>query len=129
MRRARTINGTGVLCARYMCPRAVEAPGACARGAAPAGAAQRRRFAAPPCRRPAPSPVAAQQSQRHVRLRAPAASPIEGKAPLLRGPPGPAVPDGHPRRAEVAHAHGDEAAGVWAEWWRHDGEDAQKRVW
>ncbi len=30
MRRARTTTGTGVLCARYMCPRAVEAPGACA---------------------------------------------------------------------------------------------------
>ena len=32
MRRARTTTRTGVLCARYMCPRAVEAPGACARG-------------------------------------------------------------------------------------------------
>ena len=32
MRRARTTTGTGVICARYMCPRAVEAPGACARG-------------------------------------------------------------------------------------------------
>jgi hypothetical protein len=30
VRRARTTTGTGVLCARYMCPRAVEAPGACA---------------------------------------------------------------------------------------------------
>ncbi len=30
MRRARTTTGTGVLCARYMCPRAVEATGACA---------------------------------------------------------------------------------------------------
>ena len=32
MRRARTTTKTGVLCARYMCPRTVEAPGACARG-------------------------------------------------------------------------------------------------
>jgi hypothetical protein len=32
VRRARRTTGPGVLCARYMCPRAVEAPGACARG-------------------------------------------------------------------------------------------------
>ena len=49
MRRARTTTGTGVLCARYMCPRAVEAPGACARGSGvekmrtvPCAALQRR---------------------------------------------------------------------------------------
>ena len=30
MRRARATTATGVLCAMYMCPRAVEAPGACA---------------------------------------------------------------------------------------------------
>ena len=49
MRRARTTTGTGVLCARYMCPRAVEAPGACARGSGveklrtvPGAALQRR---------------------------------------------------------------------------------------
>jgi hypothetical protein len=30
VRRARTTTATGVLCTRYMCPRAVEAPGACA---------------------------------------------------------------------------------------------------
>jgi hypothetical protein len=49
VRRARTTTGTGVLCARYMCPRAVEAPGACARGSGvekmrtvPGAALQRR---------------------------------------------------------------------------------------
>jgi hypothetical protein len=49
VRRARTTTGTGVLCARYMCPRAVEAPGACARGSGvekmrtvPCAALQRR---------------------------------------------------------------------------------------
>ncbi len=30
MRRAQTTTGTGVICARYMCPHTVEAPGACA---------------------------------------------------------------------------------------------------
>jgi hypothetical protein len=30
VRRAQTTTGTGVICARYMCPRAVEAPGSCA---------------------------------------------------------------------------------------------------
>jgi len=34
-------------------------------------------------------------------MRAPAASPMEGTAPLLRGPPGPAVRDAHPRRTPV----------------------------
>jgi hypothetical protein len=49
VRRARTTTGTGVLCARYMCPRTVEAPGACARGSGveklrtvPGAALQRR---------------------------------------------------------------------------------------
>ena len=49
MRRARTTTGTGVLCARYMCPRAVEAPGRCSRGSGveklrtvPGAALQRR---------------------------------------------------------------------------------------
>ena len=49
MRRARTTTKTGVLCARYMCPRTVEAPGACARGSGveklrtvPSAALQRR---------------------------------------------------------------------------------------
>ena len=32
MRRARTTTRTGVIYDRYMCPRTVEAPGACARG-------------------------------------------------------------------------------------------------
>jgi hypothetical protein len=32
VRRARTTTGTGVLCARYMCPRAVAAAGRCPRG-------------------------------------------------------------------------------------------------
>ena len=49
MRRARATTATVVLCARYMCPRAVEAPGACARGSGvekmrtvPGAALQRR---------------------------------------------------------------------------------------
>jgi hypothetical protein len=49
VRRARTTTKTGVLCARYMCPRTVEAPGACARGSGveksrtvPGAALQRR---------------------------------------------------------------------------------------
>ena len=100
MRRARTTTRTGVLCARYMCPRAVEAPGACARGSGveksrtvPGAALQRR---------PAAPGAGAGGSAGACAMRAPAASPMEGTAPLLRGPPGPAVPDGHPRRAEDA---------------------------
>jgi hypothetical protein len=49
VRRARTTTGTGVLCARYMCPRAVAAPGRCSRGSGveklrtvPGAALQRR---------------------------------------------------------------------------------------
>ena len=37
-------------------------------------------------------------------MRAPAASPMEGTAPLRRGPRRVAVPDGHPRRDAVAQA-------------------------
>jgi hypothetical protein len=49
VRRARTTTGTGVLCARYMCPRAVAAAGRCPRGSGveklrtvPAATLQRR---------------------------------------------------------------------------------------
>ena len=55
MRRARTTTETGVICARYMCPRTVEAPGACARGSGveklrtvPAAAQRPARCAPPP---------------------------------------------------------------------------------
>jgi hypothetical protein len=50
-------------------------------------------------------------------MRTPAASPMEGTAPLLRGPRRAAVRDGHPRRAAVAQtgsqplARGARAAG------------------
>ncbi len=94
MRRARTTTKTGVLCARYMCPRTVEAPGACARGSGveksltvPGAALQRR---------PAAPGAGAGGSAGACAMRAPAASPMEGTAPLLRRPPGPAVPDGPP---------------------------------
>jgi hypothetical protein len=62
VRRARATTATVVLCARCMCPRAVEAPVACAArsGCHKLRTVPRGHFAAPPCRRPAPARAAAQ---------------------------------------------------------------------
>jgi hypothetical protein len=77
----------------------VEAPGACAAGR---GCHKLRTV---PCaalqRRPARAGASAGGSAGACVMRAPGASPMEGTAPLLWGPPGPAMRDGHPRRTPV----------------------------
>jgi hypothetical protein len=102
VRRARTTTATGVLCVRYMCPRAAEAPGACA---ARSGCQNCGPCPVPLGRAALPAPGAgAGGSPGACAMRAPAASPMEGTAPLLRGPRRAAVRDGHPRRDAVAQA-------------------------
>jgi hypothetical protein len=96
VRRARTTTGTGVLCARYMCPRTVETPGVCADRS---GCHKLRTVPSLQA-----SGAGAGGSPGACAMRAPAASPMEGTAPLLWGPRRTAVPDGHPRRDAVAQA-------------------------
>jgi hypothetical protein len=104
VRRARATTTTVVPGDRYVCLRVVEEPGAFTAlfGAAATNCG--------PCPQPLciavlQAPVAgAGGSPGPCTIRAPAASPIEGTAPLLRGPRRGAVRDEHPSRAAVTQA-------------------------
>ena len=102
VRRARTTTGTVVPGARYMCPRAIETPGACA---ARSDCHKLRTVPGSSCSAALQAPGAgAGGSPGACTMRAPAASPMEGTAPLLRGPRCAAEPDGQPRRDAGAQA-------------------------
>jgi len=79
-------------CPRPLCSAALQAPGAGAGGSP--GPCTMRALQAPG--------AGAGGSPGPCTMRAPAASPMEGTAPLLRGPRRAAVPDGQPRGDAVA---------------------------
>ena len=94
MRRARTTTGTGVICARYMSCARLKRRATALLGVAATNCGQ---CPVPLCSAALQVPGAgAGGSPGACAMRAPAASPMEGTAPLLRGPRSDAVPIWHP---------------------------------
>jgi hypothetical protein len=112
--RCSAAGGSAACGARGRPPRlACSVPGICARARLKRLAPARLGAAATNCG-PCPAPLCSADLQAPgagaggspgaCAMRGPAASPMEGTAPLLRGPRRVAVPDGHPRRDAVAQA-------------------------